>query len=29
VQKLVELLGCSQDDGIAIMRYFKWNMDKL
>ena len=29
MQELIELLGCSYDEGIAIMRFFKWNIDKL
>ena len=29
VQELQDLLGCSLDAGIAILRYFKWNIDRL
>jgi hypothetical protein len=29
VQEIIELMGCTLDQGITIMRHFKWNMDKL
>jgi len=29
VSELRELLGCTADQAIAILRYFKWNLDKL
>ena len=29
VQQVQELLNCSYDEGIAIMRFFKWNWDKF
>lgn len=29
VSEVQELLNCSYDAGLAIMRYFKWNWDKF
>ena len=29
VEEIKDLLGCKSDDAILILRYFKWDVDKL
>ena len=29
VQEVKELLGLTVDEAIAVLRFFKWNMDRL
>lgn len=29
VDEIKDLLGCKSDDAILILRYFKWDVDKL
>ena len=29
VQQLTEMMGLSQDESMAVLRHFKWNLDKL
>jgi hypothetical protein len=29
VNEVSDLLGLSEDDAIAVLKHFKWNMDKL